>query len=79
MIDDVTLTSNTPAETVMLFEALASAKSLRVLGILGIRIKDGALDTPAVAQALAALLAARNLVPYHFNVAAPGDRFWRHR
>lgn len=77
IIDDVTLTSNTPAETAMLFEALASAKSLRVLGIFG--VKDGALDTPAVAQALAALLAARNLVPYHFNGAAPDDRFWRHR
>ena len=74
-ICDVALTGNTPGETVLLFEALASVKTLRYLRI---DFKEGALDEPAVAQALAALLAARKLTERGSDetVTTPRTRCW---
>ena len=74
-ICDVALTGNTPAETVLLFEALASVTTLRYLRT---DYKEGALDEPAVAQALAALLAARKLTERGSDetVTTPRTRCW---
>lgn len=73
-IKDVTLTGNTPLETCLLFEALASLPHLCALGVC---FKDGALDDPAVAQALAALLAARELVLVDDEIdMPPNERWW---